>query len=153
MIPCRHCPPELTHLESLPLGAGTAVSGLRHFQQLRELELDLPDSNCQVLPSIASTELREVVIRAGNIDDWWPPPRMELGAWADKQLCELVDRLRRIGHRHTLEAKLRFECREVSVSGIDFTAFLPRFREKGIVTIVDNTCNRILYPPTGDRQR
>ena len=151
MIPCRHCAPEL---ESLRLGAGTAVSGLGHFQQLRKLELALPGSDSQVFLSIASTELREVVIRAGSLGDWWTPSRIELGASADEQLCELVDRLRRMGHRHTLETELRmrFECREVDTSGIDFTAFLPRFREKGIVTIVDNACNRILYSSTSDRQ-
>ena len=117
------------------------------------MELTLPDSDSKVLSSTTSTELREVVIQAGRIGDWWPPPRIESGAPTDEQLCELVDRLRRMGHRHTLEAKLRFEFTEDDVSGIDFTAFLPRFREKGIVTIVDDACNRILYSSTGDRQR
>ena len=70
---------------------------------------------------------------------------MELGAPADDHLCELVDRLRRIGYRHTLEAKLLFELAEDDVSGIDFTAFLPRFREKGVVTIVDDARDRILH--------
>ena len=70
---------------------------------------------------------------------------MELGAPADDQLCELVDRLRRTGHRHTLEAKLRFECTEDDVGVVDFTAFLPRFREKGVVVIVDDACDRILH--------
>ena len=69
---------------------------------------------------------------------------MELDAPVDDQLCELVDRLRRMGHRHTLEAKLRFKFTGVDVSGIDFTAFLPRFRRKGIVTILDDACDQIL---------
>ena len=105
----------------------------------------MPGSNSQVL--------REAVIRAGSLGHWWPPSRIELGASADEQPCELVDRLRGMGHRHILEAKLRFEFIEVDVSGVDFTAFLPRFKEKGIVTMVDGTCNRILYSSTGDRQR
>ena len=112
----------------------------------------MPDSDSQVLSSTTSTELREVVIQAGMIGHWWPPPRIESGTPVDEQLCALVDRLRRMGHRHTLEAKLRFGFTE-NDSGIDFTAFLPRFREKGIVTIVDDACNRILHSSTGDRQR
>ena len=39
---------------------------------------------------------------------------------------------------------MHFEYIEVDVSDIGFTAFLLRFREKGIVTIVDGTCDRIL---------
>ena len=70
---------------------------------------------------------------------------MELGTPVDDQLCELVDRLRRMGHRHTLEAKLRFKISGDDVSGIDFTVFLPRFREKGVVVIVDDACDRILH--------
>ena len=70
---------------------------------------------------------------------------MGLGGPVDDQLCELVDRLRRVGHHHTLEAKLRFGCAGDDVRGIDFTAFLPRFREKGVVTIVDDACGRILH--------
>ena len=113
----------------------------------------MPDSDSQVLSSTTSTELREVVIQAGRIGYWWPPSRIELGAPADEQLCELVVRLSRMGHHHTLEAKLRFGFTENDVSRIDFTTFLPRFREKGIVTIVDDTRNRILYSSAGDRQR
>ena len=134
----------------------TAALRLCHFRQLQELQLTLPGPASQVLSSISSTELRRVVILTGKIGDWWSPPRIELGAPADDQLCELVDRLRRMGHRHTLEAKLRFKSIEEDVSGIDFTAFLPRFREKGVVTIVDDACGRILHsstPPAvpGDR--
>ena len=67
--------------------------------------------------------------------------------------CELVDRLRRMGHRHTLEAKLHFGFPEDGVSRFDLAAFLPRFREKGTVTIVDDTCNRILHSSAVGRQR
>ena len=84
------------------------VSRLGHFQQLRGFELVLPGSNSQVLLSIASTELREVVIRAGGLDDWWPPSPIDLGAGVDEQLCELVDRLRRMGQLSHPGGKVAF---------------------------------------------
>ena len=50
----------------------------------------------------------------------------------DKQMCELVDRLRGMGYRHTLETELRLAK---FGGGYGFTTFLPEFREKGIMTI------------------
>ena len=135
-----------TYLNRNPCFLGEPVAlRFSHFQQLQKLQLRLPTSGSKILSSITSTELREVVILAGKIGDWWSSPRMELGAPADDQLCELVDRLQRMGYRHTLEAKLRFKLAEDDVSGIDPTAFLPRFREKGVVTIVDDARDRILH--------
>jgi len=62
----------------------------------------------------------------------------------DKELCGLVDRLYGMGYCHTLEVELRLgklgqvqNFRGDDPGGYDFTKFLPRFREKGVVTIAD----------------
>ena len=61
---------------------------------------------------------------------------MELWASIDEQLCELVDRLRVTGHCHTLEVEQRLSQPEAYLNDGDFTEFLPRFREKGVVTVI-----------------
>ena len=62
-----------------------------------------------------------------------------IGDWAPigKQLCGLVDRLRAVGYRHTLEVELRLAKHKGDPGEFNFTTFLPGFREKGIVTITD----------------
>ena len=65
-----------------------------------------------------------------------------------RQLCELVDQLHRMGHHHSLVAKLCFKFAKDDASGIDFTAILPWFREKGIVTVIDDTHGRIFHSST-----
>jgi len=62
----------------------------------------------------------------------------------DNELCWLVDRLRGMGYYHTIEVELRLGKLGQSdiyhgddPGGYDFTQFLPRFREKGVVTILD----------------
>lgn len=72
--------------------------------------------------------------------------RMEDWALVDKQLCGLVDRLRAMGYRRTLEVELQF----VEIGGdpweYDFTMIFSEFREKGVVIIVDtNDGDRVLY--------
>ena len=60
-------------------------------------------------------------------------------AWTsiDEQLCGLVDRLNAMGYLHTLEAEVRLTV----IGGYhtvehDFAKLLPKFREKGVVTII-----------------
>ena len=60
-------------------------------------------------------------------------------------MCEVVDRLRAMGHRHTLEVELRFSRVEGDSGGNDFTNILPRFEEKGVVTIIDRACGDLVY--------
>ena len=51
-------------------------------------------------------------------------------------MCRLVDQLCTLGYRHPLEGELRLV--EVRSPGVyDFTAFLPEFGEKGVVTTVE----------------
>ena len=62
---------------------------------------------------------------------------MEEWTLLDEELCGLVDRLRATGYRHILEAELRLTKIEDDPGAWDFTKFLPKFREKGAVTVVD----------------
>ena len=107
-----------------------------------------------LLSSITSTELRKIIFPmryvhnrvdfAGQMEDW---------GLADKQLCELVDRLRATGHRHTLEVELRLTAVDDDPGDWDFTKFLSEFGEKGVVTIIDATADdRLLYSSTQSYQ-
>ena len=108
---------------------------IRNLRQPRELELVAvsPISAYQTLLfSITSTELRKIIVLTRDICNWriflrWT----ESWASVDKRFCELVDRLRAMGHRHTLEVELRFTHTEGNLSEVCFTKFLPGFREKG----------------------
>ena len=97
----------------------------------------------QTFFSSITTELRKVSFPA-----WYSDTAKILaeqkGDWAliDKQLCGLVDRLRAAGYCHTLEAKLRLmgigdDPGRYDPGEHDFAKFLPKFREKGVVTVVD----------------
>ena len=93
-----------------------------------------------LLPSITSTQLRKIIILKRGEDDSRAFLR-QMKPWAsvDKHLCEVVDLLRAMGHRHMLEVELRFAELGVDPSWNKFTYVLPRFREKGIVTVIDGT--------------
>ena len=69
------------------------------------------------------------------------------GPWAsvEKWFCEFADRLRTMGHRHTLEVELRFIQARSDPSENDFTKVFPRFREKGVVTIIDDARGDMVY--------
>lgn len=61
---------------------------------------------------------------------------MDVTSMIDGQLCGLVDQLRAMGYCHPIEGELRLV--EVCSPGVyDFTALLPEFSEKGVVTAVD----------------
>ena len=63
----------------------------------------------------------------------------------DAELCGVADRLNATGHHHTLEAEVRLTAVEGDHREYDFSEFLPEFREKGTVTIIDATGNRIFH--------
>ena len=128
---------------------GGTIAMIHHFRQLRELEIiiNLP-SSCHgvLLSSITSTELRKIIILTREKYNWrvflrWVEPWPSV----DKQLCEVVDRLRVMGHRHTLEVELRFVQVEGDPAEKDFTKVLPGFREKGVVTIIDDARGDLIY--------
>ena len=67
----------------------------------------------------------------------------------DEQLCTLADRLHSTGCRHTLEAEIRLAKIRDDLERYDFTTVLPKFREKGIVTVVDAVHgDRLLHSST-----
>ena len=105
------------------------------FRQLQELELNAARphfTHAVILSSITSTELRKVIFAATHMDGWAFAQETEAWTLVDKQLCGLVDRLRAMGYRHTLEVELRLG-RSPGKDG--FTKFLPEFKEKGVVII------------------
>ena len=114
---------------------------LHDFRQLRELELVVtwPSFPYEgLISSIASTELRKIIFRVtyrvylGGFESYgkyWAP--------IDGQLCGLVGQLCVMGYRHTLEVELQLTKVEDHPGYCDFTRFLPEFREKGVVTIID----------------
>ena len=106
------------------------------FQKLQELELkvSLPKPSYKILlSSISSAELRKIIFLV------WPEIHWLLEAWVpiDEQLCGLADRLRAMGCRHTLEVELRVKEAGGDPKSYDLTKVLPKFREKGVVTIID----------------
>lgn len=130
---------------------------IHHFRQLQELGLmvTLPLSIYRtIFPSITSIDLRKIVILMKRGSNWMFLRWMQ--SWVsnavDEQLCELVDRLGGMGYRHTLEVELRSTLTEEDLSAIDFTELLPRFREKGVVTVIDVTRgDRVLHSSTHNR--
>lgn len=64
----------------------------------------------------------------------------------DEQLCCLVDRLRGEGYLNTLEVELRFGGNLGDPGSLGFTAVFPKFKEKGIVTIIEiDRGGRVFY--------
>ena len=119
---------------------GTPVM-IGHLRQLRELEVMVHWTGSpheSLLSSIASTELRKIILTVGRVDDR-SVFQQGVGVWAsiDKQLCELVARLGRAGHRHTLEVEVQLTEVGDGLSEHDFTGVFPEFREKGVTTIID----------------
>ena len=77
---------------------------------------------------------------------------MEAWALIDRDLCGLVDRLHRVGYRHTLEVELRLMKIGSEPGEYDFTKVLPDFREKGAVTIIDGAGgDQLLHSSTHNR--
>ena len=116
--------------------------------------MDCPSSSHKVpLSSITSTELRKITFLATNENYWWVVRRpVEDWALVDDQLCELVDRLCAMGYRHTLKAELRFFDVRDDPKIHNYATFLPKFREKGTVTVVNTTHDsRLLHSSTRDR--
>jgi len=62
----------------------------------------------------------------------------------DDRLCQLVERLRRSGYQHRLEVEYQtYESPQDDVKP-DFSRFLLKFREQGLVKIVE-TDGMVIY--------
>jgi len=122
---------------------------ISHFRQLREFQLmaTWPNSTHEVLlSSITSTELRKIIFPMGYMyNSWIFAARIREWAMIDKQLCELVARLGRTGYRHTLEVEVQFTEVDHDPGKYEFTEFLPEFRERGVVTIIDTVHDLVLH--------
>ena len=131
---------------------------IQDFRRLQELELVViwPKSrdNALLISSITSTELRKITFLVKYMRGGLSFAR-RMGQWdfVDDRLCGLVDLLRAKGHRHTLEVELRLMKYEGDPTRVyDFSKFLPGFREKGVVTIIDTVHNdRLLHSSTHNR--
>ena len=134
------------------------VETIRDFRQLRELELVAAyprSANNALLSSITSIELRKVTF-LGNYTRDLSMFGLVMQEWTsfDEQLCRLVDRLRTVGYRHILEVELRPTDIWCHPEKCDFTKFLPKFREKGVVTIIDGAHDgRVHHSSTHHRYR
>jgi len=116
--------------------------------------VDWPNLSQKVfLSSIMSTELQKIVFSPSYMSDSFIfARRMKEWFFIDEELCVLVDRLRTTGYRHTLEAELRLKKIKDDPGRWDFTKFLPEFRGKGIVTVVDAAHgDRLLHSSTHGR--
>ena len=78
------------------------------------------------------------------------PAQMEVWEWIEKPLCELVDRLYTTGYRHTLEVELRIMESGDDLWEYDFKMFLPDFRGRGIVTIIDAAHDNLVLHSSTD---
>ncbi|KAF9783870.1 hypothetical protein BJ322DRAFT_1067469 [Thelephora terrestris] len=134
-------------LEATPR-RGTALTSIANFRQLREFEpLVNWFGNVEgLIAPISSTKLRKLVISGSSVlnrdiftqgTEAWGP--------LDKELCQLVTRLGRAGYRRSLEVELRpskIRDGDFRPRKIDFTRVLPKFRERGFVTIAyRNACD------------
>jgi len=99
-----------------------------------------------LLTAITSTELRKIIIHTLQKYNYRVSSQ-KMGWWAsvDEELCEVADRLHAIGHRHTLEVQLHFVQVKGDPGKNDFTQVLSGFRERGVVTIIDDACGDLVY--------
>ena len=109
----------------------------------------------QIISSISSTEFRKAIFLVWRVEGWWTfAQQMEAWAPIDEALCGVVDRLNAAGCHHTLEAEVRFAAiRGDHRDCCDFTKLLPKFREKGTVTIRDLSSggDRLLHSSVHNR--
>jgi len=111
------------------------------------------DPYATLLSSITSPELRKIIFRVTYTFHWRPSPEgRERWNWVDDRLCGQVDRLRAVGHRHTLEAELRFDNIAGCPGYRDFANVLPEFKEEGVVTFIDTgRGDQVIYSSVHDR--
>jgi len=102
-----------------------------------------------ILSSITSVELQKIIVLARYIrNSRIFALRFEAWDFLDEQLCELVARLGWAGYRHILEVEVRFAEVGGDPRKYEFAEFLPKFREKGIVTIIDTVRDLVLHSST-----
>ena len=94
-------------------------------------------------------KIRKIVFVVDDADARW-----DYSCWSslDAVLSDLVDRLHAPGYEHTLELEFQLEYKFTFTEidpGDDPDTFFPCFREKGRVTILEKTNERIIYCSDG----
>ena len=95
-----------------------------------------------LIPTITSTDIQKIVFSPFSVRDG------EGQFWSslDTGLSSLVDRLRASGHHHVLDVDFRRDVNFAKrVLGAGPDGFLPKFRERGRVTILETPSERVLY--------
>lgn len=125
--------------------SASPTQNLSRCSELHQLEITMthPGNRERILiSSINSTNFRTLIftspITCLKWDSLWDNP-----CWPpfDDMVCGLVDRLRMSGCRHTLELEFRAEFVELD-GKVYHKEFLPRFKEKGRVRIVEISSGR-----------
>ncbi|KAF9645698.1 hypothetical protein BDM02DRAFT_3119791 [Thelephora ganbajun] len=121
------------------LGDHLTLLGCR---ELRELEICLSsaeNAETDLISSISSPNIQKIIFTQSHAfderfvgDPSWP--RLE------NSLCRLVDQLER---KHRLEVE--FHVYNMEGGNVDFETYLPKFREKGRVMVLDRTTKMVVY--------
>ena len=142
-------PPRQSCILTNPLNSARDPLRISNFRQLQELEVKLlwPTAPLWTLfSSITSTKLRKIIFPAGHIlNAMIRTQQLERWAVTDGQLCELVDQLCSRGYCYTLEVELQLEHMAGKLGKYNFANFLPKFGERGIVTIIHTDDNFLVY--------
>jgi len=98
-----------------------------------------------LIASITSTNIRKLVFLTSSIELVISNPNLvRYYEVIDDRLCQLVERLRRSGYQHRLEVEYQTcESPQDDVEP-DFSRSLLKFREQGLVKIVE-TDGRVIY--------
>lgn len=94
-----------------------------------------------LISSITSTNFQKLIFAVPHLawDSYFNNP-----CWIpfDDTICGLVDRLRRSGYNHTMEVELRGDIVKMGEVARSHE-FLPRFKEKGRVKVVEVSSGRL----------
>jgi len=64
---------------------------------------------------------------------------------ADNCLCRLIERLQGFGYKHRLDVVLGIGEEDAQELSVNFEKLLPKFRERGRVTVVERMSKRVVY--------
>lgn len=124
-----------------------ATVTLSHCPELRELEFSVLQPTTRhrtTVSSITSANIRKIIfshpliavtLQALTNDTDWTS--------FDDCVSVLADKLRGSGNKQTLEVELRTGCMVLDPL-VDYGGFLPKFREKGRVRVVDRSSGQVL---------
>lgn len=120
-----------------------STPGLSRCPELRQLAFAMAqprEEERSLISSITSKNFQKLIFivhrltRDSCLDPGWIP--------FDDMICALVGRLQKSGNKNTLEVELQADTAEADEEG-RHEKFLPKFREKGRVRIVDVSSGRL----------